>query len=314
MNSKGIFMKKIISLLLGLLVICGVTLGLSACSDNSDSHKISVVTTVFPLYDWAKQVIGENNETVELTLLFDNGTDPHSYQPTAEDFAKISTCDLLIFVGGDSDDWIKKAISTSQNKDMKIINALNVLGEGVIKDGHGIDEHIWLSVKNAQTVCTNIAEELSSIDSENANVYTKNASSYNKNLSDLDEDYKNTVTNAQYNTLIFADRFPFHYLLEDYGISHYAVFDGCSAESEASVETITLLAQKLKALAFPAVLTIEGSDRSIAKTVLKTAELEKEILTLDSMQTVTDEEFKNGKNYLTAMRNNLEILKKALKG
>lgn len=307
-------MKKIISLLLSLFVICGVVFGLSACSNNTESHKISVVTTVFPLYDWAKQVIGENNETVELTLLFNNGADPHSYQPTAEDFAKISTCDLLIFIGGDSDDWIEKAISTSQNKNMKIINAFDVLGEAVIKDDHGIDEHIWLSVKNAQTVCTNIAEELSSIDSENANVYTQNASSYNKKLSDLDEDYKNTVANAQYNTLIFADRFPFHYLLEDYGISHYAAFDGCSAESEASVETITLLAQKLKALDLPAVLTIDGSDKSIAKTVLKTAETDREILTLDSMQTVTDDELENGINYLAVMQSNLEILKKALKG
>ena len=308
-----------------ILIICTTTLGLSGCSGNEikDSGKLTIVATVFPAYDWTREILGDKGE---LTLLSSNGADLHNYQPTAEDMSKIATCDMFIYVGGESDSWAEDAVKTSLKKDMIAVNLLEVLGEAVVEekelegmehsheeeDKPQADEHVWLSLKNAQTVCGYIAEQLGNIDGDNAHLYTENAKNYNAKLSALDAKYKEAVETARYDTLLFADRFPFRYLADDYGISCYAAFSGCSTETEAGVQTIAFLSAKLKELNLPAVLIIDGSDGSIASTVIKTAEGTQKILILNSMQSVTQEDLDNGITYFSVMESNLEILKEAL--
>ncbi|MGM9645040.1 MAG: metal ABC transporter substrate-binding protein [Eubacteriales bacterium] len=322
-------MKKIISLVLALFLICGAAICTASCSGDGfgDSDKISVVTTIFPAYDWTREILGDNADNVSLTMLLDNSVDLHSYQPTADDMAKIAGCDMFIYVGGESDEWVEDALSAVGNKKMITVNMLDVLGDAVLEeeilDGmeheyedeeheHEDDEHVWLSLKNAEKICTYIAKKLSALDPDNASVYTDNVEKYKANLSALDAKYQDAVDSAAYDTLIFADRFPFRYLTEDYGLSYYAAFSGCSAESEASVETIAFLAGKLSELGLPAVMIIDGSDGSIASTVIKTAGGNQDILTLNSLQSVTSADVKNGTSYLSVMESNLEVLKKAL--
>ena len=308
-----------------ILIICTTTLGLSGCSGNEikDSGKLTIVATVFPAYDWTREILGDKGE---LTLLSSNGADLHNYQPTAEDMSKIATCDMFIYVGGESDSWAEDAVKTSLKKDMIAVNLLEVLGEAVVeeKELEGMehsheegenpqaDEHVWLSLKNAQTVCGYIAEQLGNIDGDNAHLYTENAKKYNEKLDLLDAKYKEAVETARYDTLLFADRFPFRYLTDDLGLNCYAAFSGCSTETEAGVQTIAFLSAKLKELNLPAVMIIDGSDGSIASTVIKTAKGTQKILTLNSLQSVTQEDLENGITYFSVMKSNLNTLKKAL--
>lgn len=300
--------------------------------ENSDKETIQVVTTIFPEYDWVRQIAGEELSHIDLTMLLDNGVDLHSYQPTADDIAKISDCDLFIYVGGESDEWVDDALKEAVNKDMKIINLLEVLGDSVKEEEmvEGMqseeeeegeeeeheeekDEHVWLSLKNAETLCQAISADLQEIDPENKDVYDANASVYLEKLSVLDTAYQSAADAASQKTLLFGDRFPFRYLVDDYGLSYYAAFVGCSAETEASFETITFLAGKVDELGLHSVLTLENSDQKIAKTIIEnTSEKNQEILTLDSMQSTTSADVANGTTYLSVMENNLNVLKKAL--
>ncbi len=478
-------------------------------NENTPKDKIKVVTTIFPEYDWVCQIAGEEASNLDITMLLDNGVDLHSYQPTADDIMKISDCDLFVYVGGESDEWVEDALKEAVNKDMKVINLLDVLGDSVKTEemvegmqetehshshekkevsedrtlsdyegewqslypfmdekfknetvsymaeaegfddedeawdffykgnetdiryvnikGNSIefvkedgtketgtyeydgfysdcwgetsiryqfkntdtssnapayvqfddhlnysskaehfhlycgddakamldikynwptyypadiqseddmiheflkhyvededeheheeekDEHVWLSLKNAKTLVGALSDALQEIDPENKDVYTANAAAYVGKLSELDKEYQEAVDNASQKTVLFGDRFPFRYLVDDYGLSYYAAFVGCSAETEASFETITFLAQKVDELGLKSVLTIEKSDGKIAKTIIEnTKDKNQTVLAMDSMQSTTSEDVKNGTTYLSVMESNLEVLKKAL--
>lgn len=508
-------MKKYLSIILMavMALVC-----LSACDNKTtnagetpsdgvaEDKQLQIVTTIFPEYDWVKEILGDQVSNAEITMLLDNGVDLHSYKPTAEDIMKISNSDLFIYVGGESDEWVEGALQEAVNKDMKVINLMDVLSDTVkaeeampgmqaeedhnhgyshfadsdvrdrslsdwagdwqsvypyledgtldgvmerkaesgdktaeeyrtyyekgyktenenivingedntikfVKNGvsaeavyqykgyqiydyesgsrgvryffeansgdgdapkyvqfsdHGIapgkaehfhiyfgndgfdalseemenwptyypsdmtgdeiademleheekeyDEHVWLSLKNAKVLCTAIADELSELNPDNAELYKKNLDAYVEKLSNLDMEYQQTVDTSERNTLLFGDRFPFRYLVDDYGLSYYAAFAGCSAETEASFETITFLAGKVDELGLHNALTIEKSDQKIAQTIIQnTKEKNQKILTMDSMQSTTSENVSNGATYLSIMENNLEILKEALK-
>ena len=294
--------------------------------DGAGGDSLSIVASIFPAYDWARNVIGDDR-TAELTLLVDSGVDLHSYQPSVEDILTISTCDLFIYVGGESDGWATDALSQAVNKDMVVINLLDALGsrarEEEIVEGMeekeeeeeegAMDEHVWLSLKNAEVLTEAIEKALAEIDPDNASLYEDNLAAYLEKLSALDEAYALAVGEAPRDTLLFGDRFPFRYLTEDYGLNYYAAFSGCSAETEASFETILFLADKVDELGLSGILTIDGSDRKIASTIAETAKKGKpEILTLDSIQSVTKEDMEKGVTYLSIMEENLEVLKKAL--
>ena len=326
-------MKKSISIIIAaILVVCC----LSACagrnvSDSPKSNTIQIVTTIFPEYDWVENILGDNPANAEVTMLLDNGVDLHSYQPTADDILKIATCDLFIYVGGESDKWVEDALAEATNKNMIVMNLLDVLGDNVKKEevkegmeaeeeeseeeeeGPEYDEHVWLSLKNAQILMSAIADDLVKIDSENAAVYTANANAYNEELAALDSEYQSVVDTASIDTLLFGDRFPFRYLVDDYGLDYFAAFVGCSAETEASFETIVFLANKVDELSLHTIMTIEGTDHRIAETIRdNTAAKDQQILTLDSMQSTNSRDVANGTTYLSIMEDNLEVLKSAL--
>ena len=505
-------MKKMIPLFLVLTMAVGLLAGCgkknAAEKGESDSNKLSIVTTIFPEYDWVKEILGDKAESTDLTMLLSSGVDLHSYQPTADDIVKISDCDLFVYVGGESDGWVESVLKNADNKNVKVINLLNVLGDSVkteetvegmqetehahdhskevstfedhevqdrslsdwagswqsaypfaldgtlddafaamaeegemtadeyktyyqngyktditnigiegdhiaftYEDGKKVgsdykyigyyiqnwstgtkaamyrfeavdrtsgapiyiefndhmiesaapehfhirmsnesfdaivdpekswptffpadmtgedlcehmeghdheeeaDEHVWLSLKNAKTLVGAISNALQELDPDNKDTYAANAAAYIEKLSTLDGAYQSAVDGAARKTVLFGDRFPFRYLVDDYGLRYYAAFAGCSAESEASFETVSFLAKKVDELKLPCVLTIEGKSHKIAETIVEnTAEKNQKILTMDSMQSMTSEDVANGTTYLSVMEQNLSMLKEAL--
>lgn len=245
---------------------------------------------------------------------------------------KIADCDLFIYVGGESDAWVDDALKEAVNKNMKVINLLDVLGNTVkeeeVKEGMEAeeeeesgeeeeepeyDEHVWLSLKNAKILTKAIADDLCEIDEEHKDIYMRNEKAYEEKLDTLDKEYQGTVDAASQKTLLFGDRFPFRYLVDDYGLDYYAAFVGCSAETEASFETVKFLSEKVDELGLKNVITIEKSDQKIAKTIVEnTKDKNQNILTLDSMQSTSSDDVKNGTTYLSVMEKNLEVLKEAL--
>ncbi len=307
-------MRKTIFLILAVLLLT-----LTACgqSDPAQDDKLHIVTTIFPEYDWVLNILGDQSEDVEVTLLLDNGVDLHSYQPAVDDIVKISTCDVFIYVGGESDQWVNDALKEATNKDMITVNLLESLGTAARKEealegmeteeDPGYDEHVWLSLKNAAVLCDAITSALITADPQHAETYTANNKSYITKLNNMDKEYETIVAQSNRKTLLFCDRFPFRYLMADYGLSCYAAFPGCSSETQASFETVTFLAGKVDELNLPCVLTLEKSDQKIAATVVNaTAAKSARILTMDSMQSAA------GASYLSTMENNLKVLKEAL--
>lgn len=321
-------MKKTLALLLALWIPAAVLSGCAPQDDSAASNKLNIVTTIFPAYDWVREILGDETDRAEITMLLDSGVDLHSYQPTVDDIVKISDCDLFLYVGGESDGWVEDALKNAPNKERKVIRLLDVLGDsakaeetvaGMQEEEHDheeeaeYDEHIWLSLKNAQVLVAAISEALQESDPARKDTYAANAAAYVEKLSALDGEYRAAVDSGKYKTLLFGDRFPFRYLADDYGLDYYAAFPGCSAETEASFETVSFLAGKMDALGLPCVLTIEGTQHKVAETIVQnTAQKNQQILTMDSMQAVTANDAASGVSYLSIMEKNLSVLKKAL--
>lgn len=335
-------------------IIFAAAVALFSCAFAAS--KKSIVCVTYPEYDWVMNILGDKDANFNVTLLQNNGTDLHSYQASIKDIAKISVCDMLVFVGGESDEWVEKAVAEAKNKNMIVVNMMEALGDKVKDEeivegmqaeeeeeedehehehadhdhdhdedhdhkGHHhhhdeveYDEHVWLSLRNAAALVETLAQKISELDSANAAVYKANAASYAKELLDLDAQCKKAVAAAAKKTILFGDRFPFRYLADDYNLKYYAAFVGCSAETEASFETVIFLAKKVDELGLNAVLTIEKSDKKIAKTIVSnTKKKSAEILEIDSLQSITQKDIKAGRSYLSAMKKNLEVLKKALR-
>ena len=329
--------------------------------EKGNSNKISIVCTTFPQYDWVKNILGEEAERFNVTLLLDNGVDMHSYQPAVKDIATAGSSDLFIYVGGESDTWVEDALKEAKNKDLKAINLMETLDnfvkeeevvEGMQEErkslGHSheksskekqeqtqkeshensqeingqkeaadeepeYDEHIWLSIRNAEIMVKNIEKAIEQFDSDNAKVYQNNAENYIKKLDTLDKQYANTIQNAKYKAILFGDRFPFRYMADDYDLKYYAAFAGCSAETMAGFETVTFLAKKADELQLPVILTIENSDGRIAEAVKSnTTKKNQKILAMNSLQSVTKEQLADGITYLQVLQENLSVLSEAL--
>lgn len=311
--------------------------------DSQSRKKISIVCTTFPQYDWVREIIGQNEGQFDVTLLLDSGIDLHSYQPTVEDISKISSADIFIYVGGESDDWAEAVLKEATNRNIQTINMLEALGdavkteemvEGMQESGHHhheesehnheeehdehaheteYDEHVWLSLKNAKLLVQVISDQIAHADAEHAESYTTNTMHYLQELEELDKQYAQMVTSAKYDTLLFGDRFPFRYLVDDYHLNYYAAFSGCSAETEASFETITFLSQKADELNLHSILVLENTNTEIAETIKQnTAQKNQTILSLNSIQSVDKTDIENSFTYLKAMQENLEVLTKAL--
>ncbi len=361
---------------------------------GSDEGKaLSVVCTIFPQYDWTRQILGDRAGGTELTLLQTSSVDLHSFQPSVSDIITISSCDLFIYVGGESDLWVADALKEAVNKDMVVINLLETLGDKAVTEeivegmeeeegnDHGeeehsdenhvhdevhsdedhahdevhtdedhtdedhthdedhaheeehaheedhadegehthdgepvLDEHVWLSVNNAQIFCDAIYSALSSLDAANAPEYEANLNAYKEKLAGVDASYREGLASTAYDTLVFGDRFPFRYLVDDYGIEYFAAFPGCSAETEASFETIIFLANKTDELNLDTLMVTESSDKSIAGIIASsTKNGGQRILSLNSIQSVSANDAETTDiTYLALMEENLETLKEAL--
>ena len=351
--------KKIIA---GLTILLALTTSVFAKAKKTDkaNGKLKVVTTIFPEYDWTREILGDNAKNVELTLLLGNGVDLHSYQPSIQDIAKISTADIFVYVGGESDGWVKDALKNATNKNMKVINLMETLGDKVkaeevkegmqaeeehehdhdgnhdedededhdheAEEGHHhhhhhdgedeveYDEHVWLSLRFAKVLSTEIASALCEKDSANASTYKANLAAYSSKLDALDAKYAAAVKAGSKNTILFGDRFPFRYLVDDYGLDYFAAFVGCSAETEASFETVIFLSKKVDELGLGSVLKIESGDGKIARTIIQnTKNKNAKVLTMDSIQSTTLKQAKAGTTYLSIMEGNLKVLEEALK-
>jgi len=309
-----------------------VALGCVGCAPSGATDRLSVVTTVFPVYDWAREVVGGESNRVEVSFLASRGVDLHSYQPSVSDLGKIHTCDLFVHVGGPSDAWVASAVKgAAGNPKRRTLNLLQALGDAVKEEqtvegmqrhdhdpdhDHGhekeIDEHVWLSLRLAKTCARRLAEELAAVDPGRAETYRANAAAYAGKLDALDARYAAAVREASVKTLLFADRFPFRYLVDDYGLAYFAAFEGCSAETAASFKTVSFLAEKLKAGNLPAVLVIEGSDHRVADAVVRAAGRAVPVRAVDSLQATTARDAAAGATYLGAMEKNLETFRAAL--
>ncbi|MBR0316681.1 MAG: zinc ABC transporter substrate-binding protein [Synergistaceae bacterium] len=304
-----------------------LTVLLSVFMAEASYGSVEVVATIFPIYDWIKEI--SKGSDVNINLLLDSGVDLHSFQPAVDDMVKIAKCDVFVYVGGESDEWVEDSLKNVVNKNQVSINLLKILGDKVkseeIVEGmehehehheheheseSESDEHIWLSLRNAEIICKYIAEKLSELDENNKEIYSQNCSEYVKKLSELDSEYDEVIDKSMRKILLFADRFPFRYMADDYGLKYYAAFSGCSAETEASFETVMFLSNKVDELKLPYVLTIDGTKHKIAETVISnTKSKNQKILVLDSMQSTT---LNNNTSYLEIMQKNLETLKTVL--
>ena len=414
-------MKRILSIIFVCVFLISM---ISGCTQETDpvqpettpgvapesaGESLSIVSTIFPQYDWVREILGEKAGNMDLTLLISSTVDLHNYNPSVSDIAKVSTADMFIYVGGDSDDWVEDVLKQAVNPNMVVINLIEVLGDGakieeIIEgmqhdhdgcddeddcedtdhdhdhdhdhdddcddddhdhdhdddcddddhdhdhhhhdedcddddcddddhdhdhdhddhdhdhDDHDhhhhhdeVDEHVWLSLRNAVVFCHAIADAISMLDPANADIYAANLAAYVSKLLSLDEEYATVLDNLSNRTLLFADRFPFRYLVDDYDLHYYAAFSGCSAETEASFSTIIFLSQKVDELGLHTVMVTESGNRSIAETVISNSESRnQQILELDSMQAVTMADVERGVTFLSIMESNLLVLKDAL--
>ncbi|MGN0325013.1 MAG: metal ABC transporter substrate-binding protein [Lachnospiraceae bacterium] len=334
---KNISVTLLLMFVISVFLLCGC--GASQSAEKDD--RLHIVCTTFPLYDWTRQVLAGQEEWAEISLLMDGGTDIHNYQPTAEDILMISEADIVIYVGGESDRWMRDVIAAvpeEKREGQQYLNLMEILDSalreeeyvegmeaeeeevtdiGADESAHmEFDEHIWLSLKNA-AVCVQAIETAAASAGEETmqHAVTENAEQYIGELEALDQEYEQMVQAAPWKTVLVADRFPFLYLMKDYGISYYAAFQGCSAETDASFETVIFLAGKMDEYDLPAVLVIENGNDRIAETVIEnTASRDQKILILNSLQSVTAGEIAQGVTYLSVMQDNFSVLKEALYG
>ena len=309
------------------------TVNCKAAEAPSDDP-LRVVACIFPEYDWVRQVLGPDSP-VRADLLLSQGVDMHSFAPSAQDIISVSDCDLFIYTGGESDAWVNDILKQSANPDLVSLNLMDILREHLLDETvlegmtageehheghsdeedalHEADEHIWLSLKNA-CICTQaIADALAGLDPANAQLYQNNAEDSIAALNELDASYQAAVDSAAQKSILIADRYPFRYMAEDYGLTCYAAFSGCTAETEASFETIAYLTGKLDELDLHTVLVTESSDRKLAETIVKgSADPSRQILVLDSLQSTTLQDTLDGATYLSSMEANLDVLKQAL--
>ena len=296
-------MKRFLSFLLILILL------LSGCAaPKRQNEKPLILCTLFASYDWTRNILGDQADRFDLRLL-GNGADLHSFEPSALDFATLQQSDLLICNGGTSEDWLPKEHKNKLN--LAEHSTLLALPHDHTEEEHEHteDEHTWLSLNNAQKGVDAICDALCVLAPDLKKELKANANAYTAQLAALDNEYRQICGAAKNRVLIFADRYPFRYLAADYGLTCYAAFDGCSAETEASASTITMLADAADTHRVPALLILEQSKPDLAQTVIESSHTEgMQILTLNSMQSMEQ----MTEAYLDIMKENLETLKKVI--
>ena len=313
-------MKRTTKVIVAIILFVGLATGIGFLAQTrSDSSKpFKIVTTVFPAYDFARAVVGNN---ANISLLVPPGSETHSYEPSPQDISAIQQCDLFIYVGGESESWVDKItidLDKSKTRLIKMLDVSDALEEEIVEGMESnehiyeaeYDEHVWTSPLNAIKIVNAIRDAVTDIDLGNADIYRSNADNYTSKLRDLDQDFRTMVEKSKRHLIIFGDRFPFRYLTEEYGLQYFAAFPGCSEQTEASAATIAFLISKINSSKLHYIFTVEFSNQEIAKTIA--AETGAEILELHSLHNVSKADFDSGKTYLEIMRTNLDNLEKAL--
>ena len=317
-------MKKVISFFLLLMTLLSFT----ACNYDVkpvDTGKISIVTTIFPYYDFSKNIAGDK---ADITLLLSPGSEPHSYEPSPSDIVAVENCDIFIYNGGESDEWVESVLKSTQNDKMKILKMMDyvtLLEEHSSEHNHdhsheneeiehshgqGYDEHIWTSIKNAKILSSVITETLSEIDEVNSSYYSEKENNYINNLDRLDNDFTNTVNNGERDVLVFGDRFPFLYFATDYNLHYEAAFPGCSSKTEPNISTVTHMIDFVRDEDIPVVFYLEFSNGKTAKLIAE--DTGAKTMQFSSCHNVTKEQFVNEVSYISLMEQNLKALKEAL--
>ncbi|MDO4598872.1 MAG: metal ABC transporter substrate-binding protein [[Ruminococcus] gnavus] len=322
-----------------LLTAVALMIGVSGCRHVSEESKnredtLRVVTTIFPQYDFVRQIAGEH---AEVSMLLKPGEETHSYEPTPQDILKIQNCDLFIYVGGENDEWVEdilESIDTEKIRQLRLIDCVETVNEEHVEGmkeergheheeedahqeaDHGShetltpDEHVWTSPENAISIVERITEELAGLDPEYRAVYEENKEAYEKQLEELDEAFREVVRSAKREVLLFGDRFPFRYFADAYDLDYYAAFPGCASDTEPSAATMAFLINKVKEEQIPVVLKMELSNENIANAIAETTHAE--VRTFYSCHNLTAREFAEGETYLSMMKKNVETLKEAL--
>lgn len=326
-------MKKLVSIFLSAVIICGLLL-ISACDRTEDVRKsdgkISVVTTIFPYYDFVRQLAGDK---VDIRLLLSPGSDPHSYEPKPSDITAIENCDIFICNGGESDEWVDGVLSSIENKDVKVMRMMEYVplrheqsmdhdhehdshedmddDEGHDhEEGEEYDEHVWTSIRNAERMSASIADELMSVDSKNSKYYNDRKTNYISQLDSLDKKFTEVANNKKRDTLVFGDRFPFLYFVSDYNLGYECAFLGCSHETEPSTAVVSHLIDFTREHNIPVVFYLELSSGKIARIISEDSSAK--TMQFSSCHNVTKDDFENGATYISVMEQNLEALKEAL--
>ena len=314
-------MKKVLALFLAALAVCAVMCSCTGkTTDSQTDGKLRIVTTIFPPYDFARQVAGDQ---AELTMLLPPGTESHNFDPTPQDMIKIQSADLFVYVGGESDKWVEEMLSSAAKKPKKVISLMDCvdkLEEEIVEgmeaeheddsDEVEYDEHVWTSPKNAVIITKALCSVMKELAPQHESLFEKRTNSYCKQLSALDNSFRGIVDEGKRKLMVFGDRFPFKYFADAYGLKYYAAFPGCSGETEPSAATVAFLIDKVKSEKIPVVFTIEFSNGKIADTICESTGAKK--LQLHSCHNVTQEEFDGGVTYLELMQQNAVNLKEAL--
>lgn len=309
---------KRVSLLSTSLFVLAVVLFLSSCRTAVPaSDKITIITTIFPQYDFVRHIVGDQAEVI---MLLRPGAESHSYEPPPRDIIKIKNSSAFIYIGGESDQWAKKILDSMDTSKMTIITLLDCvpavreeLVEGMQpeeEESTAYDEHIWTSPRNAKLIVEKITVALCALDSANAAEYQRNAENYLSDLNELDKEFRILVKDAKRKTLIFGDRFPFRYFVDEYGLKYFAAFPGCSTETEVTPATLRFLIDKVRQEEIPVIFHIELSNQKVAQAIAEATGAQ--VRQLHSVHNIIREDFQNGLGYLDFMRQNIAVLREAL--
>lgn len=313
-------MKKIIKLFVVLVIVIGVVCG---CKKVDKQDKLSIVTTNFASYDFVRAIV-KDNKNVEVKMLLKPGSDMHSYEPTPKDIISIEESDLFVYNGGESEEWVDDIlgdIDTKNTKIVKMMDLVNLSEEEVIEgmeseeeeeesDEKEYDEHVWSSPANAIKIIRSLEGDIIKMDVTSSKLYEDSASEYISKLEEIDKNIKEVVSNSKRKTIVFGDRFPLRYFVDEYGLKYYAAFPGCSEQTEASSKTISYLIEKVKKEKIPVVFHIELSSDKISKTISK--ETGAKVKEFNAVHNISKDDFNDGVTYVDLMNKNIKVLKEAL--
>lgn len=321
--------KKMIAILAAALAMAVALSGCALPGGEADkkatNEKLSIVCTNFPSYDFARQIAGDK---ADVTMLLKPGAESHTYEPSPEDIKKIQDCDMFVYVGGDSDEWVEDVLDSVDKSKVAVFRLMDqvktveeVTVEGMEpedeeepaeggEDEPEMDEHVWTSPKNAATIVKNMAKTMEKLDEKNKETYEKNADAYVEKINKLDGEFREVVKNGKRKEIIVADRFPFRYFCEEYGLKYYAAFPGCSTDTQPSAKTVAFLTDKVKEDRIPVVFHIELSNEEMSKSIAEATGAKSRLL--NAVHNVSDEDFRNGATYVSLMEHNVEVLKEAL--